>query len=66
MTLKSKTFVQNHYVIEQFYYNHAHLNILYSASAQIYKWVSSVKIKDSIIIHMKFTGAQKLMVLKIS
>ena len=68
MTLKSITFVQNHKVIEHFYYNNAHLNdIFHFASARnssLRKQISCVKIKGAIIIHMEFSGARKLKILR--
>ena len=66
MTWKSITFVQNHKVIEHFYYNNAHLNdIFHFVSARnplLRKQISCVKIKGAIIIHVKFSGARKLKV----
>ena len=68
MTLKSITFVQNHKVIKHFYYNDEHLNnIFHFASAinsSLRKQISCVKIKGPIIIHVKFSGSQKLTILR--
>ena len=68
MTLKSITFVQNHKVIEHFYYDNAHLNdIFHFASARnssLCKQIRCFKIKGAIIIHVKFSGARKLKILK--
>ena len=55
MTLKSITFVLSHKVIEHFYYNNAHLNDIL---------ISCVKIKGAIIIHVKFSSARKLKILR--
>ena len=68
MTLKSRTFPQNHKAIELFYYNNAHMNdIFYFVSAKnlsLSKQISSIKIKGAIIIiHVKFSGARKLKIL---
>ena len=67
MTLKSITFVQNHKVIEHFYYNNAHLNDIFhfvsARNSSLHKPISCVKIKDAIIIHVKFSGARKLKIL---
>ena len=58
----------NHEVIEHFYYNNAHLNdIFYFVSARnssLRKQISCVKIKGAIIIHVKFSGAPKLRILR--
>ena len=62
MTLKSITFVQNHKVIEHFYYNNAHLNDNFHFVSAINS--SCVKIKGAIIIHVKFSGARKLKILR--
>ena len=68
MTLKSITFVQNHKVIEHFYYNNAHLNDIFhfvsARNSSLRKQISCVKIKGAIIIHVKFSGAQKLKILR--
>ena len=60
MTLKSITFVQNHKVIEHFYYNNVHLNDIFHfvsvRNSSLRKQVSCVKIKGTIIIHVKFSG----------
>ena len=68
MTLKSTTFAQNHKVIEHFYYHNAHLNdIFYFVSARnssLLKQISCLKIKGAIIIHVKFSGARKLKILR--
>ena len=68
MTLKSITFVHNHKVIEHFYYNNAYLNNIFhfvsARSSSLSKQISCVKIKDAIIIHVKFSGARKLQVLR--
>ena len=59
MTLKSITFVHNHKVIEHFYYNNAYLNNIFhfvsARSSSLSKQISCVKIKDAIIIHVKFS-----------
>ena len=64
MTLKLITFVLNHKVIENFYYNNAHFNdIFYFVSARnssLREQRSCVKIKGAIIIHAKFSCARKL------
>ena len=68
MTLKSITFVQNHKVIEHFYYNNAYLNNIFhfvsARSSSLPKQISSIKTKDAIIIHVKCSGARKLKVLR--
>ena len=68
MTLKSITFVQNHKVIEHFYYNNAHLNDIFhfvsARNSSLRKQISCVKIKGAIIIHVKFSGARKLKILR--
>ena len=68
MTLKPITLVQNHKVIEHFYYNNSHLkDIFYFVSARnssLRKQISCVKIKGAIIIHVKFSGAGKLKILR--
>ena len=68
MTLKSITFVQNHKVIEHFFYNKAHLsNIFHFVSARnssLRNQISCVKIKGAIIIHVEFSGARKLKILR--
>ena len=68
MTLKSITFVQNHNVIEHFYYNSAYLNDIFhfvnSRNSSLRKQISCVKINRAIIIHVKFSGAQKLKILR--
>ena len=68
MTLKSITFVQNHKVIEHFYYNNAHLNDIFrfvsARNSSLCKQISCVKIKGAIIIHVKFSGAWKLKILR--
>ena len=68
MTLKSINFVLNYKVIEHFYYNNTHLNdIFYFVSARnssLRKQISCVKIKGAIIIHVKFSGARKLKILR--
>ena len=60
LSLKSITFVQNHKVIEHFYYNNAHLNdIFHFVSARnpsVGKQICCVKIKGAIIIHVKFSA----------
>ena len=60
-TLKSIIFVQNHKVIEHFYYNNAHLNNIFhfvsARNSSLRKQISCVKIKGAIIIHVKFSGA---------
>ena len=64
MTLKSITFVQNHKVIEHFYYNNAHFNDIFhyvsARNSSLRKQIRCVKIKGAIIIHVKFSGAWKL------
>ena len=64
MTFKSITFVQNHTVIEHFYYNNAHLNNIFhflsARNSSLRKQISCVKIKGAIIIHVKFSGARNL------
>ena len=68
MTLKSITFVQNHKVIEHFYYNNVHLNDIFqfvsARNSSLPKQISCVKIKGAIIIHVKFSGARKLKTLR--
>ena len=68
MTLKSITFVQNHKVIEYFYYNNAHLNNIFyfvsSRNSSLHKQISRIKIKGTIIIHVKFRCTQKLKILR--
>ena len=66
MTLKSITFVQNHKVIEHFYYNNAHLNNIFhfARNSSLRKHISCVKIKGAIIIHVKSSGAEKLKILR--
>ena len=68
MTLKSITFVQNHKVTEHFYYNNAHLNDIFhfvsAKNSSLRKQISCVKIKDTLIIHVEFSGARKLKVLR--
>ena len=67
LSLKSITFVQNHKVIEHFYYNNAHLNNIFhfvSARNSLHKQISCIKIKCAIIIHVKFSGAWKLKILR--
>ena len=65
MTLKSITFVQNHKVIEHFYYNNAHLNDIFhfvsARNSSLGKQISCVK---TIIIHVEFSGARKLKILR--
>ena len=64
MTLKSITFVQNHKVIEHFYYNNAHFNDIFhfvsARNSSLHKQIRCVKRKGAIIIHVKFSGARKL------
>ena len=69
MTLKSINFVQNHKVIEHFYYNNAHhLNDIFhfvsERNLSLCKQISCVKIKGAIMIHVKFSGARKLRILR--
>ena len=68
MTLKSIIFVQNHKVIEHFYYNNAYLNDIFHfvgvKNSSLRKQISSVKIKGTIIILVKFSGARKLNILR--
>ena len=68
MTLKLTTFVQNHKVIEHFYYNDAHLNDIFHfvsmRNSSLCKQISCVKIKGAITIHVKFSGARKLKILR--
>ena len=68
MTLKSITFVQNHKVIEHFYYNNAYLNNIFhfvsARSSSLPKQISCIKTKDVIIIHVKCSGTRKLKVLR--
>ena len=68
MTLKSITFAQNHEVIEHFYYDNAQLNDMFhfisARNPSLCKQISCVKIKEAIIIHVKFSGAQKLEILR--
>ena len=68
ITLKSITFVQNHRAIEHFYYNNAHLNDIFhfvcTRNSSLRKQISCVKIKGAMIIHVKFSGAQKLKILR--
>ena len=68
MSLKSITFAQNHKVIEDFYYNNAHLNdIFHFASVRnssLCKQISCAKMKGAILIHVKFSGARKLKILR--
>ena len=64
MTLKSIIFVQNHKVIEHFYYNNAYLNDIFhfvgAKNSSLRRQISSVKRKGTIIILVKFSGARKL------
>ena len=64
MTLKSITLVQNHKVIEHFYYNNAHPNDIFhfasASNSSLRKQRGCFKIKGAIIIHVKFSGARKL------
>ena len=64
MTLKLITFVQNHKVIEHFYYNNIFLNdishFVSAGNSSLCKQISCVRIKGAIIIHEKFSSAQKL------
>ena len=57
-------FVQNHKVIEHFYYNNAHLNDIFhfvsARNSSLLKQISCLKIKGAITIHVKFSGAQKI------
>ena len=59
--------MQNHQVIEHFYYNNAHLNdIFYFVSARnlsLRKQISCGDIKGAMIIHVKFSVARKLKIL---
>ena len=68
MTLKSITFVQNHKIIEHFYYNNAYLDDIFhfvsARNSSLRKQISCVKIKGAIIIHVKFSGARKLKILR--
>ena len=68
MTLKSITFVQNHKVIEHFYYNNAHLNAIFyfdsATNSLLRKQISCVKIKGAIIIYVKLSGTEKLKILR--
>ena len=68
MTLKSITFVQNHKAIEHFYYNNAHLNdnfhFVSARNSSLRKQRSCVNIKGAIIIHVEFSGARKLRILR--
>ena len=68
LTLKSIIFVQNLKVIEHFYYNNAHIyDIFHFVSARnssLRKQISCVKMRDAIIIHVKFSGARKLKILR--
>ena len=68
MTLKSITFVQNHKVIEDFYYNNVHLNDIFhfvsARNSSLRRQVICVKIKGAIIIRVKFSGARKLKILR--
>ena len=68
MTLKSTTFVQNHKVIEHFYYNNSHLNDIFhfvsATNSALRKQISCVKIKGATIIHVKFSGARELKILR--
>ena len=68
MTSKSRTLVQNHKVIEHFYYDNAYLNDIFLfvsvRNRSLRKQISCVKIKGAIIIHVKFSSAQKLKILR--
>ena len=69
MTLKLITFVQNHKVIEHFCYNNdIFLNDIFhfvsARNSSLRKQISCVKIKSTIIIHVKFRGARKLKILR--
>ena len=68
MTLKSITFVQNHKVIEHFYYNNAHSNDIFhfvsARNSSLRKQISYVKVKGAIIIYVKFSGERKLKILR--
>ena len=68
MTLKSVIFVQNHKVIEHFYYNDAHLNDIFhfvsARNSSLGNQISCVKIKGAIIIHVEFSSPRKLKILR--
>ena len=68
MTLKSITFVQNHKIIEHFYYNNGDPNDIFhfvsATNSSFRKQISYVKIKDAIIVHVKFNSARKLKILR--
>ena len=55
MTLKSITFVENHKVIEHFYYNNAHLNDIFHfisvRNSSLRKQISCIKIKGAITVN---------------
>ena len=65
---RSITFVHNHKVIEHFYQNNAYLNDIFhfvsARNSSLCKQISWVKIKGAIIIHVKFSGARKLKILR--
>ena len=68
MTLKSITFVENHRVIQHFYYNNVHPNDIFhfvsARNSSMCQQISCVKIKGAIIMHVKFIDAQKLKILR--
>ena len=68
MTLKSITFVQSHKVIGHFYCNNVHLNDIFhfvsARNSPLRKYISCVKIKGAIIIHVKIRGARKCKILR--
>ena len=68
MTLKSITFVQNHKDIQHFYYNNVHLNDIFhfvsARNSSLHKQISCVKKKGAITIHVKFSGARKIKILR--
>ena len=58
----------DHKVIEHFYYNNVHLNDIFhffsATNSSLRKQMSCTKIKGAIIIHVKFSGARKLKILR--
>ena len=68
MTLKSITFVQNHKVIEDFHDNNVDLDDIFhfvsERNSSLRKQISCVKIKEAMIIHVKFSGVRKLKILR--
>ena len=62
MTLNSISFEHNHKVIEHFYYNIFHF--VSARNLSLRKQISCVKIKGAIKIHVTFSSARKLKILR--